>query len=80
MLRRAVVWLSSTVFHSPVNTNVTSIETISITELTDIDLSIDSTIGIEKWNYFLTKKQKEFINSNINGAERLEGAAGTGKT
>lgn len=62
------------------NTNVTPIETISITELTDIDLSIDSTIGIEKWNYFLTKKQKEFINSNINGAERLEGAAGTGKT
>lgn len=47
MLRRAVVWLSSTAFHSPVNTNVTSIETISITELTDIDLSIDSTIGIE---------------------------------
>lgn len=63
-----------------INSNSTPIESISITELTDIDLSIDSTIGIEKWNYFLTKKQKEFINSNINGAERLEGAAGTGKT
>lgn len=62
------------------NTNVTPIETISITELANLDLSIDSAIGIEKWKYFLTKKQKEFINSNINGAERLEGAAGTGKT
>lgn len=81
-LNKAVSELQNVCLSVPIATsiNTTPIESISITELTDIDLSIDSTIGMEKWNYFLTKKQKEFINSNINGAERLEGAAGTGKT
>ena len=44
------------------------------------DLSIDSSIGYEQWMSFVTQKQKRFIMSPIIGPERLEGAAGTGKT
>lgn len=53
---------------------------LGITDLEQIDLSIDSKIGFSNWNLYLTDKQKKFINSEISGPERLEGAAGTGKT
>lgn len=81
-LNKAVAELQDVCNDIPTSTDINKkpIETISVTELANLDLSIDSTIGIETWNYFLTKKQKDFINSDINGAERLEGAAGTGKT
>lgn len=42
--------------------------------------SIDSRIGYENWKHLLTTKQKDFVEKEINGPERLQGAAGTGKT
>lgn len=41
---------------------------------------IDSNIGFENWQHYLTKAQKIFVNKGISGPERLQGAAGTGKT
>lgn len=42
--------------------------------------SINAQIGFDKWKHLLTSKQKEFVEKGINGPERLQGAAGTGKT
>lgn len=45
------------------------------------ETNIDSSVGFDNWlNYYLTDTQKNFVCSNIDGPERLEGAAGTGKT
>lgn len=66
-------------------TNITSEETEQIIslymgQLEPLELKLDSNLGYENWKYYLTKAQKEFIERDISGAERLEGAAGTGKT
>lgn len=42
--------------------------------------SVNPNIGYESWMHLLTQNQKKFIEKDIIGAERLEGAAGTGKT
>ncbi len=43
--------------------------------------NIDSTVGYENWlKYYLTDTQRKFVCSDVVGPERLEGAAGTGKT
>lgn len=42
--------------------------------------SINSHLGYDKWKFLLTNKQKEFVEKDISGPERLQGAAGTGKT
>lgn len=53
----------------------------SVTELNnEYDTSISTDIGFEMWNTFLTKKQSDFVQREVNGPERLQGAAGTGKT
>lgn len=45
------------------------------------ETNIDSNVGFDNWlNYYLTDVQKNFVCSDIEGPERLEGAAGTGKT
>lgn len=45
------------------------------------ETNIDSSVGFDNWmNYYLTDVQKNFVCSDIEGPERLEGAAGTGKT
>lgn len=41
---------------------------------------IDPNIGFDTWKHLLTNSQKEFVYKMILGPERLEGAAGTGKT
>ena len=41
---------------------------------------IPMTIPFENWEYFLTEKQKKFAFSELKGAKRLQGPAGTGKT
>jgi len=57
------------------------IETIGVVNLdTQQNLSIDTNIGYENWQFYLTENQKTFVKAPINGPERLEGAAGTGKT
>jgi superfamily I DNA/RNA helicase len=57
------------------------IQSLKLTHLeNNKDLSILSNIGFENWQYYLTTNQKNFIDKSISGPERLEGAAGTGKT
>lgn len=51
-----------------------------VTDLSSLSLCIDSAIGLENWLQYLTSPQKNFIEKPLGGAERLEGAAGTGKT
>lgn len=53
---------------------------MTVTELEPLDLPIDERIGFDHWQEYLTKTQGEFIKSELKGPERLEGAAGTGKT
>lgn len=60
--------------------NVIPIDTFHTTNLEDCDLHLDASVGYDNWNQYLTNTQKEFIYKDINGTERLEGAAGTGKT
>lgn len=52
-----------------------------VTTLEDNNTNIDSSVGFDNWTkYYLTDVQKNFVCSDIVGPERLEGAAGTGKT
>ncbi len=53
---------------------------MKITELEPFDLSIDARIDFDNWMKYTTNPQKAFITKEIVGPERLEGAAGTGKT
>ncbi len=72
---------SSDLFHPKVEEKNEPIEALQLTELESIkDLSITSSIGHDNWNYYLTANQKIFIEREVSGPERLEGAAGTGKT
>lgn len=58
-----------------------NIRGFSITTLEHQNTTIDSNIGFDNWiNYYLTDVQKNFVCSDTSGPERLEGAAGTGKT
>lgn len=56
------------------------IDSFQTINLDNFELSLDSSVGFENWEQYLTNKQKSFIYKSINGTERLEGAAGTGKT
>lgn len=51
-----------------------------VTLFTQPDFSIDATLGYDQWMNYLTDKQKAFIQTSVSGPERVEGAAGTGKT
>lgn len=53
---------------------------LTITELEPFELSIDSRMDFDSWLDYTTNPQKSFILKPIIGPERLEGAAGTGKT
>lgn len=78
-LRKALEDIENVIINDT-NEEESSSSSLNITDLEKIDLTIDSRIGFENWNYYLTEKQKKFINLPIGGPERLEGAAGTGKT
>lgn len=63
------------------NEGVDKIQALKLTQLeSQRDLSIISSIGFSNWQHYLTDVQKAFIFKQISGPERLEGAAGTGKT
>ena len=81
-LNKAIEELPNLKYTDSVQTDIikTEINALGVTDLEKLDLSIDSKIGFENWSHYLTQKQTEFINKDINGPERLEGAAGTGKT
>lgn len=53
---------------------------IEVYSLENLELSIDAEIGYSHWKDYLTEPQRKFVESPITGPERLEGAAGTGKT
>lgn len=53
---------------------------MKITELEPFDLPIDARMDFDSWMLYTTNSQKLFITKDVNGPERLEGAAGTGKT
>ena len=59
---------------------VSPIDSFQTITLSEFDLNLDSSVGYENWEQYLTNGQKEFIFKDVNGCERLEGAAGTGKT
>ena len=62
----------------PLNRVITSFE---VNALDDLKCNtISPAMGFEKWMHHLTINQKRFVKKGINGSERLEGAAGTGKT
>ena len=44
------------------------------------DFKMGEGLTADEWEPYLTEPQRKFINSGIRGAERLQGAAGTGKT
>lgn len=66
---------------SNIDVNTPEILSLSTTNLDKCqDLSINENIGFDNWTHYLTNVQKEFVIKPIVGPERLEGAAGTGKT
>ena len=63
-----------------VNTDPSIIDALSVTELDIISDKKDCYINYDQWMHLLTANQKKFVTQQFNGSERLEGAAGTGKT
>ncbi len=61
-----------------INTN--KVDALNVTELNELTDKKDCYIGYDEWMYLLTSNQKKFVTKEFNGNERLEGAAGTGKT
>ena len=57
-----------------------TISSFSVKKLPQLDNQFPADLNDTDWHQYLTEPQKEFIYKKINGAERLEGAAGTGKT
>lgn len=53
---------------------------LNVIDLNSRELTIDSHIGYDNWQHYLTDTQRAFVQSEIVGPVRLEGAAGTGKT
>jgi superfamily I DNA/RNA helicase len=62
------------------DTNKNAKAFLKITELEPFDLPIDGRMDYDSWMTYATNSQKAFITKSIVGPERLEGAAGTGKT
>ena len=58
----------------------TDIDSLQVTELGNISKKMTGFLDYEKWMHSLSKKQMNFVTKKLRGSERLEGAAGTGKT
>lgn len=56
------------------------IDSLQVTELSNINKKMSGFLDYEKWMHCLSKKQIDFVQNKLRGSERLEGAAGTGKT
>jgi superfamily I DNA/RNA helicase len=56
------------------------IDSLQVTELSDINKKMMGFMDFEKWMHYLSTRQIEFVKKDLRGSERLEGAAGTGKT
>lgn len=56
------------------------IDSLQVTELGEINKKMSGFLDYDKWMHCLSKKQMDFVQNKLRGSERLEGAAGTGKT
>lgn len=57
-----------------------NIKGLTVMALEDLDYHFGTGLSFEDWQQYLTEPQKSFVDREICGAERIEGAAGTGKT
>lgn len=62
------------------NTKKQNLNSFTVMELNNLPYQYPEGLRDSDWEQYLTAPQKKFIYKEINGAERLEGAAGTGKT
>jgi len=60
--------------------NIDNVSSLKVSSIIHHDFNLSSGLTLDEWQQYLTKPQGDFIYSDIRGAERLEGAAGTGKT
>lgn len=81
-LNKAIRELKNGTFLSVTTTVQEGVNSLNVIQLEDNNrvLTIDERVGLDTWMKYLTVKQLEFVKRDIVGAERLEGAAGTGKT
>ena len=81
-LQKAVRELKNGTFLSKKPTEQNIISSLNVTQLDNRNtvLTIDERVGLTTWMRYLTETQSKFVRRDIIGAERLEGAAGTGKT
>lgn len=56
------------------------IDSLQVTELGNVPKKLSGFMDYDKWMHSLSKKQMDFVQRKLRGSERLEGAAGTGKT
>lgn len=56
------------------------IDSLQVTELGNVPKKLSGFMDYDKWMHSLSKKQMDFVKRKLRGSERLEGAAGTGKT
>jgi len=57
-----------------------NIDSLQVTELGTVPKKMSGFMDYNKWMHSLSKKQMDFVKRELRGSERLEGAAGTGKT
>lgn len=69
--------------NKPLNTLINQVNRESALHVSSIEgnsYSIDGVLSYDSWMQILTTNQREFIERQISGPERLDGGAGTGKT
>jgi len=81
-LNKAVLEMKTVEFRLPIEQKDKVVDSLMVTDLDEEHRSytIDERIGYDTWLKIATKKQRSFIKKDVIGAERLEGAAGSGKT
>ena len=81
-LNKAVEELKKVDFISAKADEHPRINSMQVTSLNEEPKSftIDERIGLERWEQYLTHPQLSFVRRDVVGAERLEGAAGSGKS
>lgn len=79
-LNKAVEALKQINIQTAESENNVEVESLKISQIEVPNLSINSPLHFEQWIPYLTRKQRDFIERPIQGAERLEGPAGSGKT
>ena len=71
---------SAAAAHTVSHTIDDSSSAIALTRLGPPPSAIDSHVGFDTWETFLTTAQRKFVHSPMDGPHRIEGPAGSGKT